>query len=168
MSKKRKRPGKERAVEFQSSSRKAKTQSSSPSDARVQHRVLSQYYRSVTTLRHYLLEQIPTTSKQRRRRIAGLGKKHDQVAVKNGSRVSIPTADGQHHVDDENSQLVQLLDSTLIGVRNKISTTLAQERQRQFLAFTQSEERSLLVYTDTGPVCPQSEVGFCITQHRNL
>jgi telomerase reverse transcriptase len=91
-------------------------------------------------LREYLLQQLPVTSKSRRRRILTLGSREDQ---------------------DSNAQsetLAELLDSTLVGVLKETSETLNSERRREYSSFNESQSRSILTSTDTGPTCPQSEV----------
>lgn len=112
------------------------------------HPVLSRYYPRVVSLRQYLLEQLPSTSKARRRRIASLGKPRHKDVEK--------AANGDS--DESDKELAVLLDQTLIGVSKKTtSAAVVEARQREFAAFTQSEERSLLC-TDTGACSPQSEV----------
>lgn len=148
MGKKRKRPGK--------GDRRGPTASSQPSitpsparckspkvpDARngqTTHPVISLYYREVLTLRQYLLSHLPVSSKLRRRRIASLAK----------SQTAEPSA----------RSLANLLDSTLVGVLKESTPKVDSERQRDYRAFSQSQSRSILVSTDTGPTSPQSEVG---------
>lgn len=104
------------------------------------HPVISQYYREVLTLRQYLLRQLPVSSKSRRRRIASLG-------------ISKAT-------DSRDKSLAGLLDSTLVGVLKQSSPKDDSNRRRDYLAFTQSQSRSILASTDTGPNSPQSEVSF--------
>lgn len=116
------------------------------------HPVISLYYKNVLTLRQYLLQQLPLSSKSRRRRIGSLG-------LQQGRHCS-----AQHHSGDadQNTQTVRdiasLLDSTLVGVLKESNPTVSQARYREFAAFTQSQGRSSLVCTDTGPTRAQSEV----------
>lgn len=105
------------------------------------HPVIARYYREVLTLRHYLLRQLPTSSKLRRRRIASLG-----------------SSTAPEHGQPEPQPLADLLDATLVGVLKQPSPKVDSERQRDYRAFTQSQSRSILVSTDTGPTSPQSEV----------
>ncbi|KAF7530544.1 hypothetical protein PCG10_000053 [Penicillium crustosum] len=107
------------------------------------HPVISLYYQHVVPLREYLLQRLPVTSKSRRRRILTLGSREDQD----------PNAQSQ-----TSQTLAQLLDSTLVGVLKESSPTLNSERQKQYSSFNESQLRSSLVSTDTGPTCPQSEV----------
>ncbi|KAH7391761.1 hypothetical protein BKA66DRAFT_26045 [Pyrenochaeta sp. MPI-SDFR-AT-0127] len=91
------------------------------------HPVLQRLYPQVLTLRHYLLSQLPTSAKSRRRRIAQLGL---STAAENGAST--------HHLDAE---LGQLLDSALIGSFPGSSTEseeqAARERTRDIDVFTQ-------------------------------
>ena len=129
-------------------------------DAQVQHQILSRYYRRVTTLREYLLDRIPPTSKQRRRRIANLGMKQNPITVSNKPG-TIPTPlDHQQDINCKENDLVQLLDSTLIGVNEDPNPAVTRERRQQYVTFTQSEERSFLISKDIGPMCPQSDVSI--------
>lgn len=107
------------------------------------HPVISLYYQQVLTLRQYLLQKLPLTSKSRRRRILSL---------------KSPIArEKDHRQYEEPAQiLANLLDTTLIGVPKEISPAGDQTRQLDFAAFTQSQDRSEC--TDTDPSCPQSEV----------
>lgn len=107
------------------------------------HPVISLYYQQVVPLRGYLLQQLPVTSKSRRRRILTLGSREDQD----------PNAQSQ-----TSQPLAKLLDSTLVGVLKESSPTLNSERQKQYSSFNKSQLQSSLVSTDTGPTCPQSEV----------
>lgn len=149
MGKKRKRPGKSRQD-------RGPTAPSQPSitaspgrfkcpkapaarNDQTSHPVISLYYREVLTLRHYLLRQLPISSKLRRRRIASLG---SSTAAEHG----------------ETQPLAELLDATLVGVLKQPSPKIDSGRQRDYRAFTQSQSRSILVSTDTGPTSPQSEV----------
>lgn len=106
-------------------------------DNRTTHPVISLYYRQVLPLRQYLLNQLPVSSKLRRRRITSLRPSPERNDLQ-------PLAD--------------LLDSTLVGVSKESSLTVNSERQRDYRAFTQSQSRSVLISTDTGPTSPQSEV----------
>ncbi|KAJ5952017.1 uncharacterized protein N7479_010430 [Penicillium vulpinum] len=113
------------------------------SQIKTSHPVISLYYRNVAPLREYLLQQLPVTSKSRRRRILALGTREDQD----------PNAEFQ-----KSQTLAELLDSTLVGVLEEASPTLNSERQKQYSSFSESQSRSILTSTDTGPICLQSEV----------
>ncbi|KAJ5325627.1 Telomere reverse transcriptase [Penicillium brevicompactum] len=142
MGKKRKRPVKDRGPTPSShlgiTTGTRRFRISAPNSREISHPVISLYYQQVLTLRDYLLHQLPLTSKSRRRRIWSLGSPSD--------------------THPQSSALAQLLDSTLVGVLKNSSPSLITERQKEYLSFNESQSRSLLVSTDTGPTCPQSEV----------
>jgi telomerase reverse transcriptase len=152
MGKKRKRPVKDcgptaasqPSITASSSCFKLAKAPVSRDDQTTTHPVISLYYRQVLTLRQYLLRQLPASSKLRRRRIASL-------------RPSAPPSIPERG-NDTGSPLAELLDSTLIGVLKEPSAKVDSDRQRDYRAFTQSQSRSILVSTDTGPTSPQSEV----------
>lgn len=104
---------------------------------RVHHPVISLYYPHVLSLRQYLLRQLPVSSKLRRRRIASLS----------------PSAGSADQPTHSHSDLPRLLDTTLVGVLHDSSPLVSQERQRDLLAFTQSQSGSQL-----GSTCAQSDV----------
>lgn len=103
------------------------------------HPVISLYYASshVASLRQYLLRLLPASSKSRRRRIASL-------------KSSGPT-------DCSAQALADLLDTTLVAVSNESAPAGDQTRRHDWTAWSQSQDRCQS--TDTGPACPQSEVG---------
>ncbi|KAJ5752542.1 Telomere reverse transcriptase [Penicillium odoratum] len=142
MSKKRKRPSKASGPASQTSLTAAPNRFKSSKESvarniRTTHPVISLYYREVLTLRQYLLNQLPASSKLRRRRIASLRLSPERSNVQ-------PLAD--------------LLDFTLVGVLKEPSPKIDSDRQRGYREFTQSQSRSVLVSTDTGSTSPQSEV----------
>ncbi|GAQ05707.1 hypothetical protein ALT_3028 [Aspergillus lentulus] len=158
MGKKRKRPIKDGCAADDSAQRRIISASSGSrnhgASARKEkdghsHPVISLYYRQVVTLRQYLLQQIPVTSKSRRRRIASI--RSDPLTQRQGDDSS-----GERQVQD----LARVLDTTLVGVLNETSPAVTQERRRGFAAYsqTQSQCRSELTSTDSGPPCPQSEI----------
>ena len=109
------------------------------------HPVISIYYRRVVTLRQYLLQRIPKSSKSRRRRIASV-RSHD--------------SNGAGRSGDQDEELSQLLDTTLVGILKEPTAGCDQKRRRELAEFTASPDRSLVTSTDTGPPCPQAEVRF--------
>ncbi|CAG7919919.1 unnamed protein product [Penicillium olsonii] len=138
MGKKRKRPGKDRGPTSSShlgvttGTRRFRTSAPISSTS---HPVISLYYANVLSLRDYLLQRLPRTSKSRRRRIRTLASPCEQA---------------------EPSALAQLLDSTLVGVR-KDAPEINSGHQKEFQSFSQSQSRSL-VSSDTGLTSLQSEV----------
>lgn len=91
------------------------------------HPVLQRLYPKVLTLRHYLLAQLPTSSRGRRRRISQLGL---STVAENSTST--------RHVDTE---LGQLLDSALVGLFPGSSTEseeqVTRERRHDIDLFTQ-------------------------------
>ncbi|KAF7123031.1 hypothetical protein CNMCM5793_001207 [Aspergillus hiratsukae] len=162
MGKKRKRPIKDGCAADNPAQRRivrASSGSRTEKDGH-SHPVISLYYRQVVTLRQYLLQQIPVTSKTRRRRIASV--RSDALAERQGDGSS-----GEQQVQD----LASVLDTTLVGVLKETLPTVTHERRRDFAAYSQSQSqcRSELTSTDTGPPCPQSEiVDFVISSLFNL
>lgn len=152
MGKKRKRPVKGRGPPAASQPSitaspgcfKAANAPASQNDQTKTHPVISLYYRQVFTLRQYLLRQLPTTSKSRRRRIASLRPSGSAGKAEQDGHTVSPLAD--------------LLDSTLVGVLKEPSAKVNSDRKRDYQVFTQSQSRSILSSTDTGPTSPQSEV----------
>jgi telomerase reverse transcriptase len=147
MGKKRKRPIKDRGPTSSShmgittSPRRFRTSHAPISlGTETSHPVISLYYLQVVPLWEYLLQQLPVTSKSRRRRILTLDSREDQ------------------ETNAQSQTLAELLDSTLVGVLKESSPTLNSERQKQYSSFNESQSRSILISTDTGPTCPQSEV----------
>ncbi|CAG8429897.1 unnamed protein product [Penicillium salamii] len=141
MGKKRKRPVKDRGPTSSShlgiTTGTRRFRISAPNSREISHPVISLYYQNVLSLRDYLLQQLPLTSKSRRRRIWTLASRPD---------------------DSQSSALAQLLDSTLVGVLKDSSPVVNSERQKEYSYFNESQSRSLLASTDTGPTCAQSEV----------
>lgn len=97
------------------------------------HPVISLYYRQILPLRLYLLHNLPVASKVRRRRIASLG---------------------LSKCPDTDSNLVRLLDTTLVGVLHESPTVESQRRCRDLLAFTQSQSSQLGSTSTQTEVCP--------------
>ncbi|EAW11871.1 telomerase reverse transcriptase [Aspergillus clavatus NRRL 1] len=113
------------------------------------HPVISLYYHRVVTLRQYLLQQIPVSSKSRRRRITSVqGATSTEKQKNRGVR-------GYHA-----QGLADILDTTLVGVLKESSPTVTQERLRDFASYSQSQSqgRSEVPSTDVGPPCAQSEI----------
>lgn len=78
------------------------------------HNVLSFHYPEVCPLRQFLLNSLSSTSRARRRKIT-------THKLKNSS---------------------DYLDTTLVGIPRKAKATLGEVRDREFIAFTQSQQRS--------------------------
>lgn len=89
--------------------------------------VLLRYYPRVLTLRTFLLSRLPSSSRVRRRRLRDY-----QAAGKNGP--------------------VSILDSTLVGILRDPNPAVEEARRKEFLAFSQSPQRSNSCGTP-GPPC---------------
>ncbi|KAF9692635.1 hypothetical protein EKO04_009418 [Ascochyta lentis] len=102
-------------------------QSTSATPAAIEQPVLQRFYPRLLTLRHYLLSQLPKSSKNRRRKLAQLG-------------LSAATKCAQSTCDPD-FELGQLLDSTVVGQHSlaKIDDQqqVTRERNRDIEAFTQ-------------------------------
>lgn len=114
----------------------------------VDHPVLRRLYPQVLTLRHYLLSQIPSSSRNRRRRIVQFG----QVAPAHD-------APATPHVDIE---LLRLLDSALVGTMTKSiassSEQAARDRDHDMETFSQQRSQSTTSGTYKPGYFLQSEV----------
>lgn len=123
------------------------------------HPVISSYYPKVLSLRQYLLQQLPASSKSRYRRIASLGLGQNPDSPKEDRLWPVSSGDdGQLQNSQANLEIAELLDLTLVGVSRDSDPTDNQTRQIELAAFTQSQVHSSLACTDTGPTCAQSEV----------
>lgn len=93
----------------------------------VEHPVLQRLYAQVLTLRHYLLSQIPKSSRGRRRRVDQLG---------NSS-----TAHDATPIPDIDIELARLLDSALVTTSSNFpdasSAQRNKEREQEVESFTQ-------------------------------
>ncbi|KAF2259198.1 hypothetical protein CC78DRAFT_525270, partial [Lojkania enalia] len=102
----------------------------------VDHPVLQRLYPEILSLRHYLLARLPSSSKNRRRKISQFG-----VSSSPGQDA---TATCSSHVDSDgvDVELGRLLDSTLVGVSPKATTTRADDpakeaREKDIQTFSQ-------------------------------
>ncbi|EEA24977.1 Telomerase reverse transcriptase [Talaromyces marneffei ATCC 18224] len=158
MGKKRKRPQKATTLQDVPINKRQKSASVSLT---TEHPVLSRYYRRVVTLRQYLLEELPSSSKARRRQITSAGKRDENNKTDlAASKIAAPSQD---HADS-GIDFARFLDSTLVGLLHCPSPAELDARQREFAIFSQSEERPLLG-TDTGPCNHQSEIVDYVLRH---
>jgi len=91
----------------------------------ISHTVLSFCYQEVCSLRHYLVNSIPTVSRTRRRKIT-------TYKLENAS---------------------DFLDTTLVGIPSTAPPAQDEDRHRDFVAFTQSQQKS----TDSSNGTPQED-----------
>jgi hypothetical protein len=96
------------------------------------HTVLSFCYQEVCSLRHYLVNSLPTVSRIRRRKIT-------TYKLENGS---------------------DFLDTTLVGIPATAHHAQEEERHRDFIAFTQSQQKSTDSSNGTAQECHLAEVRF--------
>jgi telomerase reverse transcriptase len=111
------------------------------------HPVLCRYYSRVLTLRKYLVDKLPASSKTKKRKIASLGKLD---ALDSRSEKRNPKQDL-----NAIKRLAELLDSTLVGVLRESNSATDEARKKDFAAFTRSPCQSS---TDTSLTCLQPEV----------
>lgn len=92
-------------------------------DDQVAHPVLNRFYARVLSLRKYVLCKLPVSSRKRRRNIKHLGEgRSDGLAEEN------PCHD---------SEVCELLDTILIGVRNEDASEEELCRAKELVAFSQ-------------------------------
>ncbi|PYH78935.1 hypothetical protein BO82DRAFT_316347, partial [Aspergillus uvarum CBS 121591] len=153
MGKKRKRPVKGKHAQGHSSQTRITTAStgfrnpsscSSDHATRLTHPVISLYYQRVVTLRQFLLRQIPSVSRSRRRKI---------VSIRTD-----PAEGAYDSCSDSHRELAILLDSTLVGITQDPSPARDHERSQELAALRKSQPKSQLASTDTGPPCAQAEL----------
>lgn len=115
----------------------------------VRHPLLSLYYTRVLTLRDYLLWKLPPSSIIRRRNL-----------VKRN-------ADSEGG-DTTNAGLQATLDGTFVGILEETKPTVDAVRQRDFLAFTQSQQRASVTQHGSPEDYLQSEVRSTVLVRRPL
>ncbi|RDW94000.1 telomerase reverse transcriptase [Aspergillus mulundensis] len=113
------------------------------------HPVISLYYRQVVTLRQYILQRIPRSSKARRRRIAAVG-----------GEIAHNDADAAPKTQEK--ALADLLDTTLVGISKELPPTDSKSLQEDFKRFTQLVTQA---GTDSGPESLQSDVVDFVISH---
>jgi len=119
-------------------------------DGAVKHTLLSQYYPRLRTLRAYVLEKLPSSSRLRRRKISSVGSPRDTT------------------VTDAETQLCRLLDSTLVGShaegQPRAGTLEVDGRWQKWLDFSQTGDESYVSLSDgvSAAYCSQSEVGSLV------
>lgn len=134
----------------------ADDQSTKATTVNATHPVLQRLYPEVLTLRQYLLSRLPSSSKNRYRKLSQLGH-------------AIPA--GDKNTADLDNAVVQLLDSALVcnpGVQleKDKATSFSEEREKDIEAFTQQRSQSTPGGTFKPGYYRQSEVGH--TKHHLL
>ncbi|KAI1147866.1 hypothetical protein F4825DRAFT_125496 [Nemania diffusa] len=125
---KRKRPN---SADEVITKKKKKGSSQSSVGSRVQHAVLSHYYTQVQSLREYVIAQLPSSSRIRRRKISAVG-----VVSKPGASLS-----------DVERSLGALLDTTLIGF-SKPTTEEESPRMDGWKSFSQRGDESYVTLSN--------------------
>ncbi|PGG99055.1 telomerase reverse transcriptase [Blastomyces parvus] len=157
MARKRKRP----AIDLPLPEFPKHARGENPQDGSIYHPVLSLYYPRVVTLRTFLYEQLPLSSKSRRKKVASLGlEKGDgsgqQPLCPSLSPSKVGT--GVERTKEEIQAIAGTLDSTLVGILKEPDSVVNSSRQKEFAAFTQSQVRSSLECTDIGATTSQSDI----------
>ncbi|EXJ79003.1 hypothetical protein A1O3_08504 [Capronia epimyces CBS 606.96] len=96
----------------------------------IHHGVLSSLYPKLCTLRQFLLANLPSTSRVRRRKVTSFGS--DDAAC--------------------------FFDTCLVGVLKEPSTTVNKSRKVDFATFTQSQQRATGTNTAQSQLCCMSEI----------
>lgn len=126
-------------------------QSANATPAAIEQPVLQRFYPRLLTLRHYLLSVLPKSSRNRRRKLAQLGR---PVAAKTGPHSTCSPDD---------IELAQLLDSTVIGdsgtAKVENEEQLTKDRNRDIETFTQQLSPAITASTFKPGYFMQSEVG---------
>ena len=91
--------------------------------SKVDHPVLRSFYANISTLRTYLLSQLPPASRNRRRALNKIGIKRES---------SKPETDLEHH-----QRLGELLDGTLVAVREPFDRRDDESRLKDLQHFSQ-------------------------------
>lgn len=144
---------------FSDGPRPTKKTKTGPSEAlqspgAVKHALLAQYYPTTLTLRQYVLNNLPASSKTRRRKIAALASEHADGAE---SAQRVPDVDVR-------AQLATLLDTTLVGLHVRppeVAQALSVGRLQQWTEYSQRDD-SLVTLSggDANAIHFQSEVCF--------
>ncbi|EKD17210.1 telomerase reverse transcriptase [Drepanopeziza brunnea f. sp. 'multigermtubi' MB_m1] len=141
---KRKRPARDHGDHHRDQKRqKGMASSSHGVDPVVRHALLAKYYPRVLTLREYLVSQLPSSSKIRKKKILHVGRNAE---------------------DKETDQkLSQFLDQTLVGV-SRFKEAPSEERRKQWSAFSQrpDESVSLVNLSGAGAFSQTEVVDFAI------
>lgn len=120
----------------------------------VKHALLAQYYPTTLTLRQYVLDNLPASSRLRRRKIAAIGTEH------------VDGAEAAKLVPDPGvrAQLATFLDTTLVGLQvppREVARALSENRLQQWIDYSQRDDSHVTLSSgDASAVHFQSEVGF--------
>ena len=136
--------------------------------AAVKHALLAQYYPVILTLRQYVLESLPASSKIRRKKISAVGKA-DQAAVEDAHT-------GAQHSEKDlgniHASLVRLLDTTLVATHSyptAFKEAQPDDRFQRWVEYSQKGDDSNISLSggvDSALYC-QTEVGSPKICHRS-
>ncbi|ROW11380.1 hypothetical protein VMCG_00927 [Cytospora schulzeri] len=101
----------------------------------VKHALLAQYYPRVQTLRQYVLDKLPPTSKVRRKKIAAVG----------NTEPDADTAGSKGNPQDIRAVLTELLDTTLIGTHvlpREVAKAQSDSSLQQWIEYSQRGDDS--------------------------
>lgn len=119
----------------------------------VKHDLLAQYYPKILTLRQYLLDHLPTSSKLRRRKIEALG-----------TNVSAADEAERDNEDSVRVQLAKLLDTTLVGLHacpEEVVKARLKSRLQQWIEYSQKDDSRVAISNgEASAIHCQSEVGL--------
>lgn len=120
----------------------------------VKHALLARFYPALPTLRQYVLDHLPASSRIRRRKIIAVG------------AADGPGADPK----DVRTQLARLLNTTLVGLHatpKGVAKEQSEDRLQQWIDYSQRDNSHVtLSGADASAVHFQSEVGLSYTVNR--
>lgn len=133
----------------------------------VKHALLAQYYPVILTLRQYLLDSLPASSKIRRKKVSAVGKA-DQAAAEDART---GTQDSQDDLGNIRASLARLLDTTLVATRTYPSAfkeAQSDGRLQKRVECSQKADDSSVTLSGgvAGAVYCQTEVGSLDFCHR--
>lgn len=133
----------------------------------VKHVLLAQYYPKVQTLRQYILDKLPSTSKIRRKKISALGNAE--------SDADTAVRDAKGNPEGTRAGLIELLDTTLVGTQvlpREVAKAQSDSRLQQWIDYSQRDESYVTISGDTASaihlqsevssLCPQYITGFVL------
>lgn len=132
----------------------------------VKHALLAQYYPIILTLRQYVLDSLPASSKIRRKKVSAVGKA-DQAAAEDAHTGAQNSEDDLGNI---RASLARLLDTTLVATRTYPSAEEAQPdgRFQKWVEYSQKADDSSMPLSGgvASAVHCQTEVGSLDFCHR--
>lgn len=128
----------------------------------VEHPTLCLYYPRVSTLRNYLLSNLPASSRSRRRRITSIGRQLENVPGTSGQTRSCtqsglpgPLAGSNPPCPDSERSMATFLDKTLVCAAQGQPRWLYESRQTDFAVFSQQFNLT------AGSSCEEEKSSIC-------